>query len=175
MSSLPLISSDWRSAPVGEKLVVGVADLVVSGNSRAQVVTYALGSCLGVIAYDPVARVGGLLHVMLPDSTIDSAKAASQPHMFVDTGVPRLFREAYKLGAVKERMIVKVAGGAAVQSGSDMFEIGKRNLIALRKILWKNSVMVKAQDVGGSCSRTVTLDLSTGGVTLRIDGTDRPL
>ncbi len=174
MSSLPLTSSDWRVAP-GEKLVVGVGDLVVSGNDRAQIVTYALGSCLGVMAFDPVARVGGLLHVMLPDSGIDATKAANQPDMFVDTGVPRLFREAYKLGAVKERMVVTVAGGAAVQGGSDMFEIGKRNLIALRKILWKNSVMVKAQDVGGCCSRTVTLDLATGDVTLRIDGSNRLL
>lgn len=149
--------------------------MAVSSNSTALIVTYALGSCLGIMAYDPVVKVGAMLHVMLPDSSIDATKAANQPAMFVDTGVPRLFREAYKLGAVKERMIVKVAGGAAVQGGSDMFEIGKRNLIALRKILWKNGVMVKAQDVGGSCSRTVTLDVATGGVTLRIDGVDKPL
>jgi chemotaxis protein CheD len=174
MSSLPLTSNDWRAAPA-DKIVVGVADMAVSSNSTALIVTYALGSCLGIMAYDPVVKVGAMLHVMLPDSSIDATKAANQPAMFVDTGVPRLFREAYKLGAVKERMVVKVAGGAAVQGGSDMFEIGKRNLIALRKILWKNGVMVKAQDVGGSCSRTVTLDVATGGVTLRIDGVDKPL
>ena len=174
MSSLPLTSSDCGGAPTG-KVVVGVADLAVSNDASASIVTYALGSCLGLMVYDPVARVGAMLHVMLPDSTIDAAKAAANPAMFVDTGVPRLFREAYKHGAVKERMVVKVAGGAAVHSGSDMFEIGKRNMIALKKILWKNNVMIKAQDVGGKVSRTVTLQVGTGEVKLRIDGADSTL
>lgn len=116
-----------------------------------------------------------MLHVMLPDSSIDAAKAEANPAMFVDTGVPRLFREAYKLGAVKERMVVKVAGGAAVQGGSDVFEIGKRNMIALKKILWKNNVMIRSHDVGGSVSRTVTLAVGTGEVKLRIDGADTSL
>lgn len=171
MSSRPLTSSDARSAPA-ERIVVGVADFAVSGDEGASIVTYALGSCLGLMIHDPVARVGAMLHVMLPDSTIDAAKAMANPAMFVDTGVPRLFKEAYRLGAVKERMVVKVAGGAAVQSGTDMFQIGKRNMVALRRILWKNNVMITSHDVGGSMSRTVTLDVVTGDVTLRIDGAD---
>jgi chemotaxis protein CheD len=156
-------------------MVVGVADLAVSGDVGMHLVTYALGSCLGVVVYDAAARVGALLHVMLPDSALDRAKAESNPAMFVDTGVPRLFREAYRLGAAKERMVVKVAGGASQQGASDLFEIGKRNMIALRKILWKNGVMIKAHDVGGVVSRTMTLDVATGGVTLRIDGANQPL
>ena len=140
-----------------------------------QLVTYALGSCLGIVAHDPVARVGGLLHVMLPDSALDVWKASAHPAMFVDTGVPRLFREAYRLGAVKERMVVKVAGGASAQGTGDMFEIGKRNMIALRKILWKNGVLIKASDVGGVVSRTMSLDVATGDVMLRIDGANQPL
>lgn len=173
MSSLPLTSSDRRAA--GERLVVGVADYAVSRDESASIVTYALGSCLGLMVHDPVARVGAMLHVMLPDSNIDTAKAAANPAMFVDTGVPQLFREAYKLGAVKERMVVKVAGGASVHGGSDMFEIGKRNMIALKKILWKNNVMIKAHDVGGSVSRTVTFAVGSGEVKLRIDGADTSL
>jgi chemotaxis protein CheD len=158
-----------------ERVVVGVADLAVSSDEHASIVTYALGSCLGVMIHDPVARVGAMLHVMLPDSAIDAGKAAANPAMFVDTGVPRLFKEAYRLGAVKERLVVKVAGGAAVQGGDDMFEIGKRNMVALRRILWKNNVMIKSHDVGGSVSRTVTLDVATGHVKLRIDGADTSL
>jgi chemotaxis protein CheD len=171
MCSRPLTSSDARGA-LADRIVVGVADFAASGDEGASIVTYALGSCLGLMIHDPVARVGAMLHVMLPDSTIDAAKAAANPAMFVDTGVPSLFREAYRLGAVKERMVVKVAGGAAVQAGTDMFQIGKRNMVALRRILWKNNVMITSHDVGGSVSRTVTLNVATGDVTLRIDGTD---
>lgn len=174
MSSLPRTSSDRRLV-TGERLVVGVADYAVSSDETASIVTYALGSCLGVMVHDPVARVGAMLHVMLPDSSIDAGKAEANPSMFVDTGVPRLFREAYKLGAVKERMIVKVAGGASVQGGADMFEIGRRNMIALKKILWKNNVMIKAHDVGGNVSRTVTFAVGSGEVKLRIDGADTTL
>ena len=171
MSSLPRTSSE-RLPGASARLVVGVADYAVSMDERAFLVTHALGSCLAIVAHDPVARVGAMLHVMLPDSSIDVAKAVANPSMFVDTGVPHLFREAYKLGAMKERMVVKVAGGACVHKGTDMFEIGKRNVIALRRILWKNNVMIRAQDVGGSVSRTVTLDVGTGTVQLRTVGAD---
>jgi Chemotaxis protein; stimulates methylation of MCP proteins len=172
MSSLPLTPSELGGAPVApSRLVVGVADQLVTADANARLVTYALGSCLGVVVHDPVARVGGMLHVMLPESSIDADKAAANPAMFVDTGVPRLFHEAYRLGATKSRLVVKVAGGAAVQGRSDMFEIGKRNMIALRRILWQNGVMIARHDVGGALSRTMTLDVATGEVTLRVDGT----
>ena len=133
---------------------------------------YALGSCLGVAVYDPSTGVGGLLHVMLPSSAIDPEKAALTPSMFVDTGVPRLFRECYKLGAQKERMVVKVAGGAAAQAAGtpDPFQIGKRNLIMLRQLLWKNGVLLRGYDVGGTRSRTMALDIGTGAVTVSGNG-----
>lgn len=154
-------------------ITVGMADLQVSADSSARLVTYALGSCLGVSAYDPVARVGGLLHVMLPLSEIDAGKARTNPALFVDTGVPALFRACYALGAVKSRMVVKVAGGAAAaaEGAPDQFQIGKRNLLTLRKLLWKNGVLVRAQEVGGhQLSRTMILSLADGAVTLRTGG-----
>lgn len=153
------------------KHIVGVADMRISTDSDDVIVTHALGSCLGIVIHDPVACVGGMLHVMLPLSTIDDEKAKANPFMFVDTGVPRLFRDSYKLGAEKSRLIVKVAGGAAVngvgRENSDYFQIGKRNFVALRNLLWKNGVLLKSYDVGGSESRSVTLDLGTGDVTVR--------
>ena len=154
-------------------LTVGMADLQVSADPAARLVTYALGSCLGVAVYDPMARVGGLLHVMLPLSEIDAERARANPALFVDTGVPALFRACYGLGAVKSRMIVKVAGGAAAGAAGapDQFQIGKRNLLTLRKLLWKNGVLVRAQDVGGhQLSRTMALALADGAVTLRTSG-----
>src|ERR1022692_2596984 len=107
-----LPSGKWVIAPPRKTLVVGVADMVVSNDSSAEIVTYSLGSCLGVTIYDPVKKIGGLLHLMLPDSKIDAAKAASMPYMFVDTGLPRLFHAAYNLGADRSRLAVQGAGGA---------------------------------------------------------------
>jgi chemotaxis protein CheD len=144
----------------------------VSAEKEDQLVTYALGSCLGITVFDPVAGIGGLLHAMLPSSEIDRAKAVENPYMFVDTGVPKLFHECYKVGARKERMIVKVAGGASVQGNEkdDYFEIGKRNFVMLRKLLWKNGVLLKSHDVGGTLSRTMVLEMDTGSVTVKING-----
>ena len=151
-------------------LVVGVADVKLSRTPGERLITYALGSCLGVVIHDPVAGVAGLLHVMLPDGAIDRAKAERNPSMFVDTGVPMLFREAYRLGAKKERIVVKVAGGAhsGATEDADQFQIGKRNVLMLRKLLWKNNVLLHAHDVGGhQTSRTMVVDVATGAVVVR--------
>jgi chemotaxis protein CheD len=152
--------------------IVGVADMRISAKREDNIITHALGSCLGITIHDPVAGVGGLLHVMLPQSSIDPGKATENPSMFVDTGIPRLFLDSYKLGARKERLVVKVAGGATSRASEedDYFQIGKRNVIMLRKILWKNGVLLAAEDVGGSASRTMTLDIATGAVCLKING-----
>jgi chemotaxis protein CheD len=156
--------------------VIGVADMKVSRVPGETLITYALGSCLGVTVFDPVAQVGGLLHVMLPDSTIDAAKAQANPYMFVDTGVPKLFKACYELGAVKTRIVVKVCGGAhqGADEATDRFQIGKRNAVQLKQLLWKNGVMIKAQDVGGvQLSRTVSLDVGTGDVVIKVNGAER--
>lgn len=161
-----------RLAPSKEqtgRVVVGIAELKVSGVPEQLLVTYALGSCLGVCIYDPVARVGGLLHAMLPSAQMDPAKGRSNPARFVDTGVPTLFKQAYALGAVKERIIVSVAGGASMTAGDreDGFQIGKRNFLEFKKLLWRNGVVLRDQDVGGNISRTVSLDISTGEVRVK--------
>jgi chemotaxis protein CheD len=158
--------------------VVGVADIKVSATPGERIITYALGSCLGIVVYDPQVNVAGMLHVMLPTGTIDAAKMAEKPAMFVDSGIPILFKECYKLGAKKERMIVKVAGGAhaGASEEADRFQIGKRNMIALRKLLWKNGVLVHAHDTGGiQTSRTMWVDVATGDVTLKINGAESKL
>ena len=159
------------------RIVVGIADMKLSGSGDDQLITHALGSCLGITVYDPAVKVGGMLHVMLPQSSIDPEKAAENPFMFVDSGVPLLFLEAYKLGAKKQRIEVKVAGGASTQGGEteDFFQIGKRNILLLRKLLWKNGVMVKAEDVGGTASRTMLINLADGSVNLKVHGQEKSL
>ncbi len=149
--------------------VIGVADMKISVERDDVLITYALGSCLGITIYDPVACVGGMLHVMLPLSTIAPLKAKANPYMFIDTGVPRLFIKCYKAGAKKERLVVKVAGGACLQK-EDRFQIGKRNFLMLKKLLWKNNVLLRAHDIGGTYARTMTLDISTGEVTIKRNG-----
>jgi len=132
-----------------------------------EVVTYALGSCLGITIYDPLTHVGGMLHVMLPQSAVSLEKAKERPFMFIDSGLPHLFNQAYTLGARKERLVVVVAGGASLKAvGKDCFEIGKRNILILRKILLRNGVNLKAEEVGGNCSRNMSLDLTTGNVSI---------
>lgn len=152
------------------KIVVGIADLAVSNNQSVILSTYSLGSCIGVSIYDPVARVGGLLHVMLPDSSIEPRKAQAQPAMFMDTGIPALFRAAYELGAEKYRVIISAAGGAQVMDTSGFFNIGRRNYDVLAKILQDHSLRLQAEQVGGLVSRSMFLNLATGEVRLKVSG-----
>jgi len=165
------------SAALPRPLVVGIGDLAVS-QSSGTLVTYALGSCLGITVYDPESRVGALLHVMMPSSSISPEKAELNPYLFVDTGVPLMFRRCYKLGSDKRRMIVKVAGGAAPCTAgrdADYFQLGKRNMVQLRKLLWKNGVLLKSEDVGGTASRTLTLALDSGAVSVKSGSREAPL
>jgi chemotaxis protein CheD len=152
------------------KIIVGLAELAVSNNQNAILTTYSLGSCLGISIYDPVARVGGLLHIMLPDSRIDANKARNQPAMFVDTGVPALFRAAYQLGAQKHRVQICVAGGAQIMDNSGYFNIGKRNYEALTRLLAEHELRLHAEQVAGMVNRTVHLNLATGEVRLKVSG-----
>jgi chemotaxis protein CheD len=120
--------------------------------------------------HDPVARVSGLLHYMLPESSLDPAKAKVRPFMFADTGIPELFHRTYALGGVKSRLIVMAAGGAQMLDPNGTFNIGKKNLLAMRKIFWKAGVLVRKEEIGGVDSRTVRIEVATGKVMLRTSG-----
>jgi chemotaxis protein CheD len=145
-------------------LTVGISDCVVSRDAGSTLATHALGSCIAVAIHDPVAHVSGLLHFMLPESSIDSAKAQSHPYMYADTGIPLLFRNAYGIGAVKQRLVVTVLGGAQVLDTNNTFNIGKRNYLALRKIFWKAGVLVHHEEVGGTLPRSVRMEVGSGRI-----------
>ncbi len=151
-------------------IIVGVSDMKVSDDFESVLVTYSLGSCIGVAIYDKIARVGGLLHFMLPESSLDLEKAKVNPYMFGDTGIPLLFKEAYKLGAKKQRMRIVVAGGSQILDQTGFFIIGKRNHMAVRKMFWKNNVMVDFEEVGGSSNRTIKLAVKSGKIWLKASG-----
>ncbi len=151
------------------RIIVGVGDLAVSKDPGKEIVTHSLGSCLGVVIYDSLAKVGGLLHLMLPDSNLNPERAKRQPGVFADTGLPVLFKNAYAMGALKNRLRVVVVGGSQVMDESGRFNIGSRNYAAVRKIFWRNNVLVDLEDVGGQVNRTVGLEIATGRVWMKIN------
>ncbi len=147
-------------------LTVGIGEWVVSTSKDDIIKTYALGSCVAVIIYDSKVNVGGLIHVALPDSSIDAERAKNQPGYFADSGLPRMIEEMKSHGASRSGVWVKLAGGASVMDANGFFDIGKRNVLAVKKILWKSSLGPIAEDTGGNNSRTVTFNVSDGGVIL---------
>jgi len=148
-------------------ITVNISDFAVSANPDDVLVTYALGSCIAVIVHDPTRLVGGMIHYMLPSSAVSPEKAATKPAMFADTGVPLLFETMYGYGCQKRDLVVKVAGGSKLYDDNGTFDIGKRNYVILRKMLWRVGVMIAAEEVGGSISRTARLWVGTGRTTLR--------
>ena len=151
-------------------IIVDIADAQYSSDPDDVIVTYSLGSCIGVGIYDPVAKVGGMIHCMLPVSSVDSEKARQKPYMFVDSGMTLFLAKLFGMGVTRANAAVKVAGAAKVLDKSDLFRIGERNYTIFRKILWKNGMMIKAEHVGGEISRTVYLEMSTGKFTIRSQG-----
>lgn len=155
--------------------VIGIAEMMVSNQPEDVLVTYSLGSCVGLTLYDPAARVGGMIHCMLPLSKIDPPKAAANPSMFTDTGVAALLQAVFDLGADRRRLVAKVAGAASLLDEKGLFKIGERNHTVLRKVLWKNSIQVAGEEVGGNSSRTLYLHMDTGRTMLKSGGQQREL
>lgn len=147
--------------------IVGISDLAVSRDRNELLVTHSLGSCLGLSLYDARAGAAGLLHCMLPESSMDPVKARRCPAMFADTGVQALIDAMLALGAHPRHLVAKVAGGAHVFDDRGMFRIGERNHAALRRVLWKNEILIAAEDVGGTRPRTMYVAVASGRVVLR--------
>jgi chemotaxis protein CheD len=156
-------------------VVIGLSEMHVSGNPDDVIATYALGSCLGIAIYDPIAKVGGMMHGVLPLAKIDPNKAKKLPCTFIDTGLTALLKEAQRMGAKRERLVIKIAGCSQLMDQKGVFKIGQRNYTVMRKLLWKNGLLIAAENVGGTSSRTLFLDIGTGAVILRMKGRELPL
>ena len=141
---------------------MGMSELKVSKNPEDVLITNALDSCIAIAVFDPITSVGGLLHFMLPDSSLDTDSAKTMPAMFADTGIALLLKSCYDIGADEKRMIVRVAGGAGIIHDSNHFRIGQRNTTAVRKIFYRNNVLIDAEDTGGNFTRMMRLELSNG-------------
>jgi chemotaxis protein CheD len=151
-------------------MTVGISDCKVTRDADSVLVTYALGSCIAVAMHDPVTKVSGLLHYMLPESKIDAKKAEQNPYMFADTGIPSMLDALKAAGGDGKRMIVRLAGGAQVLDSEGVFQIGKRNYLAARRILWKAGILIAGEAVGGEVSRTTRLEVESGRVWVREGG-----
>lgn len=152
------------------QVTLGLGEMGVINNSEDNLKTFALGSCVGVVLIDKKNQVVGMAHVVLPDSINHKENAAQQPGRFADTAIPLLI-DAVKQNGGTGKLIAKLAGGAMTISGSDTFQIGKRNALAVKKLLWKYRVPALIEELGGKISRTISADVD-GNVTIstpRID------
>ena len=141
---------------------VGMADDKV-GRAPSTLISYGLGSCIGISLYDTQAKVGGLLHIMLPDST--QARPTDNPAKFADTGLPLMLKDVLELGASRTRLVAKIAGGAqmfAFANATDIMRVGARNAEAAKKILKEMNIRLLAEDTGGNYGRTVQINLNDG-------------
>lgn len=150
-----------------QRVVIGVGDMAVSNNAQVTLSTYALGSCIGVVGYDPVAKVGGILHMMLPDSTISPDKALLQPAMFADTGLPLFFRSLGGMKVERARLRLFVTGGACILTSHDSFKIGERNTKATLAFFAANGFRARQVVTGGTTNRTIHLQVGDGELTLK--------
>jgi len=147
---------------------VGIGDMKL-GRREGTIITYALGSCIGITLYDPQIKLGSLLHIMLPETNGKETNVFK----FADTGIRETLRKMAVFGGVKNRYICKIAGGAqmfALSGGGDFGNIGQRNIESVKRILQAEGIKIKSQEVGGNSARTMLLELETGTVKLRTIG-----
>ena len=147
---------------MSEIIKVGMADLKTCVSPDG-VTTLGLGSCVGIAIRDPVTKIGGLAHIMLPDSS--KSRSSENRNKFADTGVADMLDEMIKMGAVKSRILAKLAGGSqmfAFANATELMRVGLRNAAAAKEVLSRLSIPVVGEDTGGNYGRTVQIDLSDG-------------
>jgi chemotaxis protein CheD len=157
------------------KVIIGISDANVSNDPQDILETLSLGSCIGVCLYDPTTTMGGMLHYQLPSSTMNPGRAKQNPLMFADTGMKLLIDKILAMGANEKQLQVKIAGGAAMDTGPNGFDIGKRNYLAIKKVLWQHRMFIKAEDIGGNSPRNMYLDIADGTVKIKVNGSEKGL
>lgn len=152
-----------------KQLVVGIGDMKL-GRQEGTIITYALGSCIGIALYDPMIKLGALVHIMLPERVNSDANIFK----YADTGVRETLRKLYAYGAVKHRMTAKIAGGAKMfdmkGKSSAMGNIGERNAQMVKRVLMQEGIRIVREDTGANYARTMSIDLSNGMVLVKTFG-----
>jgi chemotaxis protein CheD len=147
-------------------VTVGIGEWAISRDTDEALKTFALGSCVAVLIYDTKVRVAGLIHIALPESSINPDLARTSPGRFADTGLPLMIEDMKAMGVTRAHVWVKLAGGSAIMDPIGHFDIGRRNVLAVKRHLWKSSLGPVAEDIGGDISRTVSINVVDGGVSL---------
>ena len=147
-------------------IVLGIGDYGATSKPEEVIKTIGLGSCVAVICTDTQAKIAGMIHVALPDSSLSPDHGIEKPGYFADTGLPALFDSLKKVGWREGagKLTIRLAGGATIMDPNGTFNIGKRNILAIRKILWSLGHGSVADDIGGNISRTVSVSAETGAV-----------
>lgn len=146
------------------QVAIGIGEFAISQDRSQSLITYALGPCLGIAAYDPVRSIAGLVHCQLPLSLDDPEQAKLRPARYVDSGVSLLLDQMQQLGSQLGSIAICVAGGAQVTGSEGVFKIAQRNHTVFRKLMWKNGLIIGAEDIGGDRPRTMSIDVGTGQV-----------
>lgn len=146
------------------QITVGIGEYAVSQKSDESIITYALGPCLGIAAYDPMRSIAGLVHCQLPLSLDDPEQAKLRPARYVDSGLSLLLEQMQNRGSQLSSIAICVAGGAQVTGGESIFKIAQRNHTVFRKLMWKNSLIISAEDIGGDRPRTMSIEVASGAV-----------
>ena len=155
---------------MGREIKVGMADLNICV-SPDSIITLGLGSCVGIAIRDPITKIGGLAHIMLPDST--TIRNNSNLPKFADTGIEELVKQIVRRGADRGRLVAKIAGGAQMfgfQSNSEMVRVGERNVEATKRKLGQLRIPILAEDTGKNFGRTVIFYPETGDFVIRAVG-----
>jgi len=156
---------------VNKELICGVGDIVITNQPQAVIKTFALGSCVAVIFYSPQFKLAGMAHVALPDSNVNPQRAKQKPGYYADTAIFYLIQELKRSGIKKNSQIwIKLIGGANILDKNHKFNIGKRNILAIKKLLWQFKLGAIAEDVGKDYSRTVTLFVNDGKIMISSPG-----
>ncbi len=156
------------------RINVGISEMRVTKQPGVILVTHSLGSCMGLAAYDPVNKVAGLIHCLLPKPT-GNKKAMANPSMCVSTGVPAMIREMYALGAQRQNLILKAAGCSRMMNVLNQFNTGLRNQETLLALLEHNGLKLAASEMGGCIPRTIFFYVDTGQVLIRSKREEREL
>ena len=155
---------------MSEMHVVGISDCKVGRGADDTVITYALGSCVGLALYDSRTKVGGILHILLPDSQFRSGSSVFNPFMYADTGVQGMLRLLEEQGADRGHLVAKAAGGANMLRHSSLLDIGKRNIETTLDILKRERIPLLSQSLGGTVGRSMQISLDDGTVHVRLLG-----
>ena len=155
--------------------VVGTGQFAVSADPDDTLITYGLGGSLAVTAYDRVARVGALVHALTPVTTVNREESQRSPARFVETGVTRMLEAMCARGARKDRVEIRAAGGARPTGTDECFAVGRRNVVALKKVLWQHGMLIRTHDVGGSVTRVLSLCIEDGRVEVATPTASRAL